>query len=190
MISDSTPWREDLLRIAERLEKRKTQKRWTERTTYLVERDMTLGAFIVRRLNESRRVSDTLAARRFPVERYSLVGDVPDVYNRHEFYELYDLESGTTDTLPLSHLCNQIIHSYVWHFAVTEDSGMLDGVYVCSDHKRRKTLYKIPIDSLIGLFSGVGVEDIYRMDIRADANGERYVAHVEGRSLLDEVRAD
>ncbi|WP_329338720.1 hypothetical protein OG252_24575 [Streptomyces sp. NBC_01352] len=190
MIGDSMPWREDLLRIAERLEKRKVQKRWTERTTYLVERDIALGAFIVRRLNESRKVSDSLAARNFPVERFSLVGEVPDVYNRHEFYELYDLERGAADTLSFSHLCNQIIHSYVWHFSVTEDSGMLDGVYVCSDHKRRKTLYKIPLDSLIDLFVRVGTEDIYRIDIRADSNGERYVAHVEGRSLLDGIRAD
>jgi len=190
MIGDSVPWREDLLKIAERLEKRKTQKRWTERTTFLTERDIMLGAFIARRLNESRKISDDLVARSFDVERYSLIGKAPDVYDRYLYYEAYNLEAGVADKLPLPHLCNQIIHSYVWHFSVNEDDGMLDGIYVCSDHKRRKTLYKIPLDSLIELFTRVGAEDIYRIDIRADSNGERYIARVEGRSLFDELDTD
>lgn len=144
-----------------------------------------LGAYIVRRLNESRKVSDDLRARRFDVQRYSLVGKIPDALSRYSFWESFDLESGEADQLPLAHLCNQIIHSYVWEFSVTDD-GLLTGVYVCSDQKRRKLLHQVPLGSLIDLFRRVGSEDIYETHMRADENGERRIVVVKGRSIFGE----
>ncbi|MEU8870240.1 hypothetical protein AB0D24_03595 [Streptomyces javensis] len=185
MIDDSIPWREDLLKIADRLKGRKTQKRWTQRTGFLIERDIMLGAYIVRRLNEARKISDELASREFDVDAHALVGKAPDMLTRSSYWESFDLETITPTKLALPHLCNQIIHSYVWSLSVTETEQLLDGLYVCSDHKRRKILYRIPIDSLIELFACVGAEDIYQISMRADANGERQIVSVKGCSALD-----
>lgn len=55
MISDSVPWREQLWTSVNALEKRAASMRWTERTAYLVERDLLTGVFAVRRLIESAR---------------------------------------------------------------------------------------------------------------------------------------
>lgn len=54
LIGDSIPWKEDLLRIAESLERRTRQRRWVERTSFLVERDVMNAAYAVRKLNEAR----------------------------------------------------------------------------------------------------------------------------------------
>ena len=56
MISDSFPWREELLRVAGRLEKRKAQRRWTERTMFLVERDIMISAYAIRKLKEANKI--------------------------------------------------------------------------------------------------------------------------------------
>src|ERR1044072_5665255 len=43
---DPTPWTVELLRIAERLEAKTTQTRWTDRTEVLLERDFVVGAYV------------------------------------------------------------------------------------------------------------------------------------------------
>jgi hypothetical protein len=53
VISDSIPWREQLLTVADTLKRRKVQRRWTERTSFLVERDIMVSAYAVRKLNEA-----------------------------------------------------------------------------------------------------------------------------------------
>jgi hypothetical protein len=60
VIADSIPWRDELLKVAERLHKRKSQRRWLERTSFLVERDVMVSAYAVRKLNEGRKLSDNL----------------------------------------------------------------------------------------------------------------------------------
>ena len=37
VITDSVPWKDGLIRVADRLGARAHQQRWTERTSYLVE---------------------------------------------------------------------------------------------------------------------------------------------------------
>src|SRR5262249_40702763 len=156
---DSIPWREELVRVADRLEKRKTQRRWTDRTSFLVERDIMTSAYAVRKLNEARRISDQLTARKLRVKRFDLVGRVLDHY-WYEFWESFDLESPVEAEVSLAFLCNQIIHSFVWAISVTEDGELFDGIFVSSDRERRKSLYFIGADLLIGLFREIGEEDI------------------------------
>lgn len=69
MISDPYPWREELLRVADRIEKRKAQRRWTERTMFLVERDIMVSVYAIRKLNEAKRISDRLRGERVRVQR-------------------------------------------------------------------------------------------------------------------------
>jgi glycerol kinase len=64
MIGDSVPWKDELLKIADRLENRKTQRRWTERTGFLAERDIMVSAYAIRKLLEARKVSDIPARLR------------------------------------------------------------------------------------------------------------------------------
>lgn len=70
VISDSIPWKTELLRIAGTLERRTTQRRWPDRSSFLVERDVMVAAYAIRRLNEARKISDELARVRVPVLRH------------------------------------------------------------------------------------------------------------------------
>jgi hypothetical protein len=177
VISDSIPWREELLRVADRLERRKVQRRWTERTSFLVERDIMISAYAIRKLHEARRISDRLAAKRLEIQRYELIGQVLDHY-RYEFWESFDLDNPRSAQITPIALCNQIIHSFVWHFSVDEEEELFDGIYVSSDRERRKYLYFVHVDVLVGLFHTIGSEDIVEYVLRADGNGERYITDV------------
>src|SRR5947209_984301 len=91
MIDDSVPWREELLKSAARLRRWSTQRRWTERTHYLAERDIMMGAYSIRRLIDSTKSSSRLPAKRVPTRRYQLIGRKPMVLDRFDPEQLYDL---------------------------------------------------------------------------------------------------
>lgn len=184
MIFDSVPWKDELLKIADRLESRKTQRRWTERTGFLVERDIMLSAYAVRKLLEARKISDILAARRAIVRQHSLFGRTPDMWNRFSVWENYDLDTGQDISMSISDFCNQIIHSWNWAISVNQ-RGDFDGVYVSSDRQRSKALYFIDIEMLIELLRNVGSEDVAGIEILANEQGERYISRVLTREQIE-----
>jgi len=181
MISDSVPWKEELLKVASRLEKKKVQTRWAERSSFLVERDVMVGAYAVRRLNEAHKISDKLAARRLKVKSHALIGGAPDVLNRFEFWEHYDLEKSEEVELSVREFCNQVIHSWNWHISATDESPWLfNGIFISSDRKRRSCLYFIDVDMLVELFRSVGNEDIVSADMRRNSDGEMIYINLVG----------
>jgi len=184
VITDSIPWKDELLVIADRLERRKAQRRWTERTGFLVERDIMLSAYAVRKLLESRKISDILAARQVRVRQHSLLGRMPDMLNRFSYWENYDLDAGQDISMPISDFCNQIIHSWNWAISANEQ-GSFDGIYVSSDRQRRRLLYFVSVDVLITLLRDVGAEDVARIEIRADERGERYISRLLTREQVE-----
>ena len=66
MVDDSAPWKDELVKIADRLEAKTKQKRWADRTDYLVERDFVVGAYAMRKLIESHEVPDEAQATSNP----------------------------------------------------------------------------------------------------------------------------
>lgn len=173
MIGDSIPWKEDLLRIAKTLEGRTTQRRWTERTSFLVERDVMNAGYAIRKLIEARKLSDELLQERVTVQRHQLLGRAVDIWNRFEFYEHYDMERPDTVQLTLTEFCNQIIHSWVWMMSATEDpSPRFNGVYVSSDWARKRCVYFIGSGTLIQLFRAVGLDDIVSLEMRRGSDGD------------------
>lgn len=171
MISDSIPWREELWRVADRLEKKSKQQRWTERSSFLVERDFMTSAYAIRRLNEAHKISDDLAKTKVPVIRHKRIGSVPDIWNRHEIWEHYDLENGVPDHITIPHLCNQLIHSFVWVLSATGDAELFNGAFVASENERHKHLYFLPVESLITLCRNVAAEDIGYVQYQRGSDG-------------------
>src|SRR5262245_14012129 len=63
VIDDPVPWKEELVKAAERLEAKTRQTRWTGRTDYLIERDFIVSAYTMRKLIESYDVSEDVRQR-------------------------------------------------------------------------------------------------------------------------------
>lgn len=172
MISDSIPWKNELLRIAGTLERRTTQRRWPERSSFLVERDVMVAAYAVRRLNEARKISDELAREPVPVMRHPLIGKPVDVQTRHEFYEHYDMDRPEPVRLSITEFCNQFIHSWIWMLSATEDAPHLfDGIYVSSDWAMKRHVYFFDASTLVRVFRAVGSDDVMSVRYRQDAHG-------------------
>lgn len=159
MISDSVPWREHLWKAAAALEKRASSVRWTDRTSFLVERDLMNGMFAIRRLIESAKTSSNLPKERVSCGMHSLTGRVPKIYDRWSFWEHYDMASKQQTQLTVAEIVTLFIHSFILDFYPTSDDGQAM-IWVVSDRDRHKRLYSVAFERVIDLFRRVGSEDV------------------------------
>ncbi|WP_344775612.1 hypothetical protein [Gryllotalpicola kribbensis] len=186
MISDSVPWREDLIRISRRLRTRDVQRRWTERTYYLVERDIMFGAYSIRRLIESRKTSTRLPQRRLRVRQWPLTGRVPRPLDRFFVTDFYDKEKQTVAEVDVARLCNQVIHSFFFQLAL-EDDGTTS-LAVTSDRGRVSSVMVISLEQLAELFDYVGREDV--LDWNANySSGAELEERISNHDLVESGRA-
>ncbi|GAA2027688.1 hypothetical protein GCM10009740_16690 [Terrabacter terrae] len=176
MIGDSTPWKQELLAIALRLERRATQRRWTSRTAYLVERDVMVGAFSARKLLDSYKVSQTTEVESVPVRAARLTGEPSDAWTRSQFFEHYDVANPKPESLSLRDLTNQLIHSTVFSLSATDtEPPLFDGVIVASDLKVESRVYFVPVASVVRAFRSIGEDEPLAWQMERDAKGRRTI---------------
>jgi hypothetical protein len=186
MIGDGVPWKEELLRVAETLKGRVQQQRWMDRTNFLVERDVMIAGYAIRKLHESHKLSDELVATPITVFRHPLIGKRVDVYDRHEFYEHYDMEAPEEVELSLTEFCNQLIHSWVFMLSSTETRPYrFNGIYVSSDWATKKWVYFLPAQVLTDFFRAVGLDDVWVVEMRRDSSGVMHVVRVSSEPPTD-----
>jgi len=66
MIGESYSWKENLFRIAERLDRKAEQRRRTDRTDVNLAKDLFTGRYAIRKLMEARKLSETMMAAGVP----------------------------------------------------------------------------------------------------------------------------
>ncbi|TFB51958.1 hypothetical protein [Cryobacterium tagatosivorans] len=176
MIADSVPWREELLKLATALERRAELKRWTARTGFLVERDLMVGMFTIRRLVESAKTSSLLPRERVSFGMHPLTGRVPGIYDRWAYWEYYDMDSKRQTQLTVRELVSLFIHSFVLEFHPQSEHGPAM-IWVVSERDRHKWLYSIPFARVAALFRRVGDEDVVHMEGPWDATIARLSQH-------------
>jgi hypothetical protein len=186
MISDSVPWREELRKSAARLLRWSTQRRWTERTYFLAERDIMMGAYSIRRLVDSSKSSSLLPGKRIRTLRYHLVGRKPMLFDHFNPEQFYNLREPTSSELEVATLCNQIIHSFVFQIYL-EENGTTSVVFT-SDRDRGKRLHGITFEDLASIFDYVGREDI--VDYSGSmVDGEQTLVNTSNHDAVENGRA-
>jgi hypothetical protein len=171
VIDDSILWRDELVKIADRLEAKTKQQRWTDRTEYLTERDLVVSAYAMRRLVESHKLSGKLGQCQIPVRRFDRLGNSPDPPFPADISDLYDFENGRRSTLSVVDLCHEILHSVVFTFCCGETTDLFDGIYVSSDrHKKNKYVYLVLASDFIALCCDIG-----KKDVRSDGSDRNLV---------------
>jgi hypothetical protein len=182
VIWESGPWRRELLHIASRIEKRKTFRRWPEAAVALLERDVMLGAYSVRKLIEAQtKAPHSVRDQQIQVQVMPATpgdnGEIADLMNWHHVDRWFDLGRAERTTMSVSAVCNQIIHSWVFMPLMDADTGGLHSIFVCSDRHRAHSLYQVAADSLVDLFRQVGQMDVTELRMTRDMNGQWVIEH-------------
>jgi hypothetical protein len=156
----SASWKDELVKVADRLEAKTKQRRWTDRTGYLIERDIVASAYALRKLVESREVSQELTQHQIPVKRFDLCGR-PPIFS-DDISDSYDFDNGRRRMLSVVELCHEVLHSAVFAFHCGETADLFDGVYVSSDRDKNEYVYLVLASDFIALCGDVGMGDAQR----------------------------
>jgi hypothetical protein len=98
MIWESSFWKEELFRNASRIRKRQLLKRWTERSSAGLERDVMTGFYSIRELIEAHKISDGIGSHIILLEE---VATNDPAWVKSEYNEKkgdYDVQVGPTST--------------------------------------------------------------------------------------------
>lgn len=154
MIHESSYWKEDLLKLAIKLNSRLTQNRWGERNLFSIEKEIFLGFYSVRKLIESRKISDSISKKSYLINIFKYVGNDESIFTYFK-EEDYDLHHEHIVNIDLLSLCNQFIHSHHFIPSISNHNNLV-GFLFCSDYKRTSHLYYISLTEIIDIFKMIG----------------------------------
>ncbi|MCX7425244.1 MAG: hypothetical protein NTW96_06415 [Planctomycetia bacterium] len=148
---ESCYWKEELRRIAVSIRRVAKPPRWSERAHCVVERDLMIGFFLLRRLIELNKVSSATRDRRLRVFSYKARGKAVTLLNGHRISELYDMENEVAKTKKPLYVSNQFIHTYT-SFVLRDESRNWSDVLLVSDFDRNDCIWRVPISAIESLF--------------------------------------
>ncbi len=148
---ESCYWKEELYRIAQSIRRVSNPPRWSERAHCIVERDLMIGFFILRRLIELHKVSTATSGQTVNVFSYQARGGNVTRLNGHRIWELYDLDREVPATKKAVYIANQFIHAYT-SFVVRDESRNWSDVLVVSDYDRNDCIWRVPIPGIRRIF--------------------------------------
>jgi hypothetical protein len=92
MIWESSYWKEELFWHARRIRRLQTLKRWVERSTAALEKDLMIGFYSIRKMVEAHTVSDEIRDRSLSLQGYPWTGSPVTFMNWDKIDQKYDLE--------------------------------------------------------------------------------------------------
>lgn len=123
MIYESYVYKDELLKIADRFEKRLVQKRWSEHSTFLLEKDVFFSFFTIRKLIEAKtKLSEETSEMKIDLKRFEPTGMKPNIRNHYDCEKLYNLEKYTKCKRDIYKVCSDVIHSYIIMFELPSSS--------------------------------------------------------------------
>lgn len=154
MISDSIFWKNDLLKLASKLERRLIQQRWSEKSFYTLEKEIFLGFFSIRKLIESKKISESMAKKTYQIYEFPKNKNTENIVpiNTENDFEFGKM---TKVYITISDLCNQFIHSYHFIPFIPEGKALI-GFIFCSDYKRKTGIYMMTIFDIVDIYRQVG----------------------------------
>jgi hypothetical protein len=149
---ESRYWKEELSRISLVVSPRRKPRRWTERAHCVVERDLMIGFFIIRRMIELHKVGPRII--NFELEVFSCKnrGKNVTLLNRGDLDALYEVEKEKREKKSPFFMSNQFIHAYL-SFVTMNEKRTWDSVYVVSDLVRNDCLWRVPVANIRSLFT-------------------------------------
>ena len=174
MITESYYYKNYLIRASKILRGYKLIKRWNPvRCGHVVEREIFLSMYLIRKMIESQKVTDQVAGMKIKTKCFPVKNDC--IVTRHSsFDKKYNLEAVSTKYLDLSYTCNQIIHSYVFEIVLSEKKIPFY-VVICSDRKRNAELYMLKINQVISMIEAIAKDNIVKSISRYDESKKDFI---------------
>lgn len=158
---ESSYWKEFLAETASDLQRVARPKRLTQRRYEIVERNIVICFFLLRRLIELHKVSSKVRDFRLQVFAWPSTGKVSTLLNNHRIGELYDFSRERAQTKKPMYICNQVIHSYSAAMVVDETRNW-HSMLTVSDYDRKECIWRIPVGVMVDLLRTASTDYPYQ----------------------------
>lgn len=158
MICESAYWKNELKRMAYCLSEIPKRKRWYESSLAILEKNIMIGCYAIRKLIESYKVTDRVRGMNVTVYIHKKKSNkTVDFLNTHKLDELY--MEGWDGNIDLKFFLNQIIHSFIFCFTRDEKNNV-SGLFFTSDKEKDINLYHIKISTILNVFNTVISDEV------------------------------
>ncbi len=172
MIRESYPWKPDLLRDADIIEKWAAKKTDSEYRLMLLEKKVFLSAFVIRKLIEDCKITDKIAECSILCRVYPTRGTEVDFMNWHDLDKHYDLSSKQRADINIKSFANQIVHNLVFSFEFSEErSSPVSGFVVASDWGKGKQLYGVTLSAYLSAMRSIGNDRVTEFHAKRTKDG-------------------
>lgn len=144
--------------------------RWNERSRAVIEENIFVSAYIIRKLLEAKKLSFELNKLKIKAEKFSNLKRV-DHMNWHKIEELFDLTTPKKNQLRLNYLCNIIIHSFIFMLCYN-DNNSVHGFFITSDYTRNDELYLIELKDYIAFLKVIAKDGKWKSRMIRNAEGD------------------
>jgi len=157
MIRESYPWKRDLLRDADIIERWAAKKTDSEYRSMFLEKKVFLSAFVIRKLFEDYKITDRITDGSILCRVYPSRGTEVNFKNWIDIDRHYDLSSEQRSDINIRSLANQIIHNFVFMFDYSEECfSPISGFVVASDLGKGRQLYGVTLSAYLSAMRSVG----------------------------------
>ena len=155
MIWESCFWKDDLIKISEKLKEHysKLKSDCKEENLVEFEKDIMISAYSIRKLFEAFKVSDETRKLKVSIRKYNALKGV-NLLNWHRLEENYDSKFCNIK-INLRKLCNTLIHSYCF-IPIFGKYDNLVAFYFNSKEQKDSEIYSVLISEYCGLLKDVG----------------------------------
>lgn len=159
MIFNSHYWRAELGRLAKTLRRHAQQRRWSAdygASDASVEKCVMLGFYAVRKMSDKTTFQPVKIPRRprLQLTAFPRNNEKLSPISWPAVDEAFSLDRPRSTSMPVSTLCNQIIHSHYFGLWFNP-SNRLRGIFFCSDDLKETEVYRLEIEAIVRLFEGV-----------------------------------
>lgn len=148
---ESCYWKEALLATAQSLRPVKNPPRFSERRLCILERDVMVGFFMVRKLIETHKLGPKTKDLKLIVYSCPCTKEDPTWYDNFHFWDAYDIDNERRETKKPLYIANQFVHSVASHPVRGDDRNWQD-IFVMSDFDRKNCIWRVPISEIRRLF--------------------------------------
>jgi len=171
MILESGIWKnelnKDLQTVKKRLQKARIsgEQKHYELATVSVEKFTFTSAFIIRKLIESKKLSDEFESMAIQVLSFqrNIIEQAITLFNRHRIDRFYNLENANKSTLSVVNICNAFIHSFVFEIAISDDKDSVDGIFFSSDKTKDTAVFFIQLENYFKVIETAIKDEILQM---------------------------
>lgn len=154
MIFHSERWRAQLKRTAVSLHQRSQQQRWSHSSLSIVEQELMLALYSVRKLIEGHLTGPTLLSQQFPFKAFPSNGKRVSYVIWPDVAAKYELSRPSSVARDARFIANQFIHSFVFRPTRTQGAG-LSGVFTVSDKEKDKRVFWFSVSVLHDILTTV-----------------------------------